>query len=241
LIIAVVSDVHSNLEALEAVLDDIRGLGAERIWCLGDIVGYGADPNAVCDRLVEAAQVSLAGNHDWAAVGKIDASSFNGAAAAAVAWTSGQLSTRTREWLSGLPLVHLADGTRLVHATPSDPAAWQYVFSAGDAEGELGTYQEPLCLVGHSHVPANFEADGLRVRVSRAEVVPLVAGRRYLINVGSVGQPRDGDPRAAFLVYDTERQELAHRRVAYDIEKAAAKILAAGLPPFLATRLARGA
>jgi diadenosine tetraphosphatase ApaH/serine/threonine PP2A family protein phosphatase len=240
LIIAIISDVHANLEALTTVLDDLRRQGAERVWCLGDVVGYGADPEAVCELVSATADPTLAGNHDWAAVGKMRVGYFNSAAAVAIDWTAAQLSEKSREWLVSLPLLRIEGEARLVHATPSDPAGWQYVLSSTDAEAELETYQETLCFIGHSHFPAVFESDGSRLRYLQDERVPLVAGRRYLVNVGSVGQPRDGDPRAAYLLYDTEGRELVRRRLEYDVETAARKILEAGLPDFLAQRLARG-
>jgi len=239
-IIAIISDVHANLEALETVLEDTGRQGAERLWCLGDVVGYGADPNPVCERIAAQADLAIAGNHDWAAVGKMKIGYFNSAAALAIDWTAEQLSDASREWLAGLPLMRLEGEARLVHATPSDPAGWQYVLSSPDAEAELGSYSETLCFIGHSHFPAAYESDGARLRYLPEERVPLVAGRRYLVNVGSVGQPRDGDPRAAYLLYDTEGRELVRRRLEYDIEAAAQKILQAGLPEFLAQRLQRG-
>jgi diadenosine tetraphosphatase ApaH/serine/threonine PP2A family protein phosphatase len=239
-IIAVISDVHANLEALSTVLEDVARQGAERLWCLGDVVGYGADPNPVCDRIAAQADVAIAGNHDWAAVGKLKVGFFNSAAALAIDWTADQLSETSREWLASLPLVRIEGEARLVHATPSDPAAWQYVLSKPDAEAELDAYQEPLCLIGHSHFPATYENDGAGTRYLPDERVTLVTGRRYLVNVGSVGQPRDGDPRASYLLYDTEGREIVRRRLEYDIDTAARKILEAGLPEFLAQRLQRG-
>lgn len=241
MIIAIVSDLHANLEALQVVLEDLERQGAERIWCLGDVVGYGADPNPVCDLIARRAEVVIAGNHDWAAVGKMRVGGFNSAAAAAVDWTAEQLDDKNREWLAGLPLLRIEDDVRLVHATPSNPADWQYVISETDAAAEFETYQETLCFIGHSHFPSVFETDGSRMRYLRDERVPVVTGRRYLVNVGSVGQPRDRDPRAAYLLYDTEGRLLIERRLPYDIDGAANKILAAGLPEFLAQRLYRGA
>ena len=241
MIVAVVSDVHSNLEALEAVLADAEKQGASKLWCLGDVVGYGADPNAVCERLKADAHAAVAGNHDWAACGKMTLGYFNSAAAAAAEWTAEQLSPSSKEWLASLPLEQVEDGVRLVHGSPSEPESWQYVLSVAEAEGELAAFPESVCLIGHSHFPGAFEGDGTRVRYSRTDRVRLLPSYRYLVNVGSVGQPRDGDPRACYLLLDTEKQEIVHRRVPYDIAAAQRKILGAGLPPFLATRLAQGA
>lgn len=239
--VAVVSDVHANLEALDAVLEDARRAGAEKIWSLGDVVGYGADPNAVVERLSKAADVAVAGNHDWAACGKMTLGFFNSLAKQAAEWTSESLTEASRRWLAALPLERVERGVRLVHASPSDPASWHYVLSEAVAEGELSTFDEALCLIGHSHFPGQFESDGARVHYHREPRFQLAAKRRYLVNVGSVGQPRDGDPRATYLLYDEKDKSLEHRRVAYDVEAAARKILDAGLPAFLAERLPRGA
>ncbi len=239
--IAVLSDVHANLEALEAVLADARAAGAGEIWCLGDVVGYGADPNPVVERLSDAATVAVAGNHDWAACGKMKLGYFNSMAALAAEWTSEVLSEASRRWLSALPLERVERGVRLVHASPSDPGAWLYVLSVSEAEGELSTFDERLCLIGHSHFPGQFEHDGAHVHYSREATLSLQANRRYLVNVGSVGQPRDGDPRATYLLFDWQRKELEHRRVPYDVDAASRKILDAGLPRFLAERLLQGA
>ena len=189
MIIAIISDVHANLEALQTVLEDVRRQGAERLWCLGDVVGYGADPNPVCDRIAAQADLAIAGNHDWAAVGKMKIGYFNSAAAVAIDWTAEQLSDPSREWLAALPLLRIEGEARLVHATPSDPAGWQYVLSSPDAEAELESYQETLCFIGHSHFPAVYESDGTGLRYLQDERVPLVAGRRYLVNVAASASP----------------------------------------------------
>lgn len=237
---AIVSDIHSNAEALNAVLDDARAQSAEEIWCLGDIVGYGADPDAVTERMKNESAVSVAGNHDWAACGLISTRFFNRHAAAAAEWTAHHSSRATLDWLAALPLLARRDGIVLVHATPSAPAAWNYCMQVEDALAEMESYTEPLCLIGHSHYPGAFERDGEEIRYTRAPELVLHEGRQYLVNVGSVGQPRDGDPRAAYALYDTESHRLRHVRVPYDVPGAQAKILAAGLPPFLASRLAAG-
>ncbi len=238
--IAVLSDIHANLEALEAVLDDARSHGAEAHWCLGDIVGYGADPDAVVDRLRALRAPCVAGNHDWAACGLTSTRQFNRHAAAAAEWTARSMRPENLEWLKALPLVERVDGTLLVHATPGEPAAWHYCMMVEDALDEMETYREDLCLIGHSHVPGAFERHQDEVRYTRAEDIALRPGRQYLVNVGSVGQPRDGDSRAAWLLFDTVERRLRHMRVAYDIAAAQAKIIAAGLPPWLASRLADG-
>ena len=239
--IAVISDVHANLEALDAVLADSKEQQTEMLWCLGDIVGYGADPNPVVERLAKQCDATVAGNHDWAACGKMELGYFNAAAAEAARWTADALTAKSKQWLDGLPLERVERGVRLVHASPSDPAAWLYVLSIGEASGEMSTFDENLCFIGHSHFPGNFEQQGDQLGYSRDGYVECRRDRRYLINVGSVGQPRDGDPRAAYVVFDPGTMEIWHRRVAYDIDGAHRKIIEAGLPPFLADRLLQGA
>jgi diadenosine tetraphosphatase ApaH/serine/threonine PP2A family protein phosphatase len=239
--IAIISDIHANMEALEAVMLDIREQKLDKeIWCLGDIVGYGADPNPVTERIAEEVDINIAGNHDWAAVGKMTLGYFNSAAATSAEWTHDNLTQENRDWLAALPLERVERDVRLVHGSPSDPAAWHYVLSIAEAEGEMSTYDEQLCLIGHSHFLGNFEQNGNNIDYNRGERIRCQKGRRYLVNVGSVGQPRDGDPRSAYVVYDTNTKEVWHRRVPYDVESAHRKILEAGLPRFLADRLLQG-
>jgi diadenosine tetraphosphatase ApaH/serine/threonine PP2A family protein phosphatase len=238
--IAVLSDVHANLEALEAVIADARGEGAEAWWCLGDIVGYGADPDAVVERVRGLNGPTVAGNHDWAACGLVSTRQFNRQAAAAAHWTAETMRPENLDWLKNLPLVERVDGVLLVHATPSEPAAWHYCMMVEDALDEMESYREELCLIGHSHVPGAFERHDEEVRYTRAQEMVLRPGRQYLVNVGSVGQPRDGDKRAAYMMFDTAERRLRHVRVEYDIPGAQRKILAAGLPPWLASRLGEG-
>jgi diadenosine tetraphosphatase ApaH/serine/threonine PP2A family protein phosphatase len=238
--IAVLSDVHANLEALEAVLADAKERGAEGHWGLGDIVGYGADPDAVVERMREIGGPAVAGNHDWAACGLVSTRQFNRQAALAAHWTARTMKAENLEWLKDLPLIERIDGTLIVHATPSEPAAWHYCMQVEDALDEMESYSENLCLIGHSHVPGAFERHDDEVRYTRAEEIVLHEGRQYMVNVGSVGQPRDGDKRAAYLLFDTVERRLRHVRVPYDIASAQRKILAAGLPPWLASRLGEG-
>jgi len=240
MIVAILSDVHSNGDALEAVLESARTEGCDTYWCLGDVVGYGAEPDRVVDRVRELGAVTVAGNHDWAACGKVSTRQFNKNAALAAAWTATNTRKDNLDWLAALPLVETRDHTRLVHATPSAPEEWNYCMRIDDAWIEMKSFEEMICMIGHSHYPGVFEKDGEEIRYTRAPSLRLREGRQYLVNVGSVGQPRDGDPRAAYAVHDTESGLLRHVRVTYDVEAAQAKILAAGLPPFLASRLAAG-
>jgi len=238
--VAVLSDIHSNGDALDAVLIDAKMQGAEAWWCLGDVVGYGAEPDKVVDLVRGLDAVTVAGNHDWAACGLVSTRLFNRHAAQAAEWTTQHTSPENLKWLAGLPLVELRENTRLVHATPSAPEDWNYCMMIEDALLEMDAFEEPLCLIGHSHYPGAFEKDGEDIRYTRAPQLRLRPGRQYLVNVGSVGQPRDGDPRAAYAMFETTTGLLEHMRVTYDVEAAQKKILEAGLPTFLANRLAAG-
>lgn len=238
--LAILSDIHGNLEALDAVLSDVDATGVGAIACLGDFVGYGASPNDCLDRLRPRLEAAVLGNHDAAALGRLRLGGFHTDAATTARWTVDQLTPEHREWLESLPYTLNWRGHRLVHATPSEPEEWHYVLSVADAEVEMSAYPERVGFIGHSHVPGAFDSDGTRVSYARGRTVRLHAGHRYLINVGSVGQPRDGDARAAWLWFDEERDALVHRRVEYDIERAASRIRDAGLPRFLAERLRWG-
>ena len=240
MIVAVLSDIHSNGDALDAVLESARTEGATSWWCLGDVVGYGAEPDKVVDKVRGLEALTVAGNHDWAACGKVSTRQFNKNAALAAAWTAQNTSAENLAWLAALPLVATADHARLVHATPSAPEEWNYCMRIDDAWLEMKAFEEMVCMIGHSHYPGVFEKEGEEIRYTRAPSLRLREGRQYLVNVGSVGQPRDGDPRAAYALFDTDSRLLRHVRVTYDVEAAQGKILGAGLPPFLASRLAAG-
>lgn len=241
--LAVISDIHANLEAFEAVSEHIGGQSVDKVVCLGDLVGYGADPNLCMDRVRELTQVVVAGNHDYASVEKTDSSRFNPLAREAIAWTSRMLLIDHRRYLERLPLsLELPEvGATLVHSTPSRPGLWWYLFSATEAALEFGSFQTQCCFVGHTHLPGAFvKHPGGEVSLVSVGKLRLQEGYRYLVNVGSVGQPRDGEPEAAYLVLDTEASTLDLHRVAYDVPTAQKKILQAGLPPVLAERLAHG-
>jgi len=232
--------VHANLEALEAVLADVERRGAADKVCLGDFVGYGASPNECLSLLRPQIEAAVLGNHDDAAVRPSGVEAFNPDAARAARWTAKALSSEHRDYLIHLPLTVAWRGVRLVHASPSDPAAWSYVFRPGEAVREMASCTEALCLVGHSHVPGTFEVRGTRATYTRTPFVEGVRDRRYLIVVPSVGQPRDGDPRAGYGVLDDEAREVRLFRVPYPVEKAQHRILSAHLPASLANRLALG-
>jgi predicted phosphodiesterase len=248
--ILLLSDVHANLEALDATLAAAPSFDV--VVNLGDIVGYGASPNEVSDRSRELGKFFVRGNHDKAATGVIELDDFNPMAAAAALWTRKELSPANLEWLRTLPQgpVSLPDfpNVQLVHGSPNDED--EYVVSLGDALAPLITLTNPLTFFGHTHLQGGFfangsSADGFRPEyrtVGQAESVPLQMkpSTRYLINPGSVGQPRDGDWRAAFALFDSEAQVVHFHRTPYNLKSAQDRIFAAKLPPRLATRLAAG-
>lgn len=237
---AILTDIHGNFDALEAVLADVERHRPASMICLGDFVGYGAAPNECIDRLRPGIEAAVAGNHDLAACGRIRLGYFNPDAAKAAEWTTEKLTDANLEYLRGLPFSVAWRGARLVHASPASPEEWHYVFSPNDAAYEMESVTEPVCFIGHSHFPGTFELAGERVTYTRGEIVHQRPGCRYLVNVGSVGQPRDGDPRAAYLLWDDLDGTLRHVRVDYDVEAARQRILDAGLPRFLGDRLTWG-
>ncbi len=239
---AILSDIHANLEALQAACSACAKRGVDRWICLGDIVGYGADPQACLEQIRGLTDLSLLGNHDAAAVGLVDLHYFNQHARQAAMWTAGQLASPERDYLAALPLTMACGDALYVHAEPRSPGEWGYVLSRSDALDALAATDARFCFIGHSHYP--FACIQFRTQVEMAEVpvgdFAIEKDRRYLINVGSVGQPRDGDPRSSFLIWDDERHILEFLRVPYDVDAAQRKILDAGLPSVLAQRLARG-
>ncbi len=237
---AVVSDIHGNLEALEAVLADLGPLAPAEILCLGDFVGYGASPNECIERLRPRIVEAVAGNHDLAACGRLKLGYFNPDAAQAARWTDESLTDENRAYLAGLPFAARRAGCLLVHASPAAPEDWNYVLSLADARFEMEAFEEPLCLIGHSHYPGTFHVGPQGVEYTRVPEVTLEAGHRYLVNVASVGQPRDGDARAGYLLWDDDAGGLRHVRLDYDVDGARRRILEAGLPRFLADRLQWG-
>ena len=238
--LAILSDIHGNLEALEAVLADVDGRGVGAVACLGDFVGYGAAPNECIERLRPRLDVAVLGNHDAASLGNLRLGSFQSEAASVARWTAGVLTAHSRAFLAGLDYALAWRGLWLVHASPSDPREWHYVLSLADAAEEMPAFDGRVCLIGHSHLPGVYAAGPGGLGYTRGTEVTLAEGHRYLVNAGSVGQPRDGDPRAAYLLVDEDAGTLTHVRVEYDIEGAMARIRAAGLPPFLAERLRWG-
>lgn len=240
--VAVISDVHGNRHALEAVLADIKRSDIDAIWCLGDLVGYGADPNDCVRLVLESSDICLAGNHDLAVTGDISLDEFSRGAAIAARWTQEVIRPEYLEALKVLDPQDRAKGIGLFHASPRDPV-WEYVLSALLAEMCFDRAEDSVNLIGHSHVALAFvkREDELATGESRRnnDEVSLVEGQ-WLLNPGSVGQPRDGDPRAAWLLLDNDRKLARWRRTEYDIAGAQAAIRAARLPESLAERLEYG-
>ena len=238
--IAVLSDIHANLPALDAVLAAIDG-ACDGLWVTGDIVGYGAEPDAVVDRLQEAEAIAVRGNHDHVAAGNPGAEWFNAAARAAVEWTATTIRDGTRGWLAELRPTRDQEGWRLVHGSPRDPL-WEYIDGPLAAAENLGATDPDRVAFGHTHVPTAFVADAGRVIMMRVvDGASLDLDERpTLLNPGSVGQPRDGDPRASYMILDPAANRVTWHRVPYDVATAAARIRAAGLPERLASRLAVG-
>jgi diadenosine tetraphosphatase ApaH/serine/threonine PP2A family protein phosphatase len=241
--IVIVADMHSNLEAFEAVLAHAAAGGpVDRLWCLGDVVGYAADPAACVALLRRYPHATVVGNHDLAAIGGLGTDDFNPVAARAATWTGEHLSPEEHRYLSSLPFVVVEDDFTLVHGSLRWPE-WEYLLSVEAAEEHFRLQETPYGLVGHSHVPfVAVQREGspsAMTPLQDGDVVELAA-TRLIVNPGGVGQPRDGDPRASYAVYDTGARTLTLHRVEYDLETAQRKIRKAGLPPYLAERLAHG-
>ena len=237
--VAVLSDIHANLPALDAVLAALPEVDA--IWQLGDVVGYGPDPVGVIDRLSSRSAGGVRGNHDAAALGELSTEMFNGDARTAVEWSGTRLTAGARAWLAALPTTHQVEGFTLVHASPRDPV-WEYVYSPAIAARAFDSLETDHCLVGHTHVPVVFrQSHGGIETVEPAIGKPLeLDERRAILNPGSVGQPRDGDPRASAMVLDTDAHTAVWLRVPYPIERTQAAMRSAGLPTRLVERLSFG-
>jgi predicted phosphodiesterase len=240
--IAVLSDIHGNLPALEAVLAALKPYDA--VWELGDIVGYGPQPDEVVARLVTEGATGVRGNHDSAAIGLLDTDAFNDDARTAVEWTADRIQPGTRDWLAALPLRVDSSPFTLVHGSPRDPT-WEYVYSAGVARANMPLFETPYCLVGHTHVPLVFRQRSRVESLGVREGTTFALGaERLIINPGSVGQPRDGDPRASAMLIDTDAGDgagtLEWHRVEYPIGQTQELMEQAGLPRRLAARLQFG-
>jgi len=239
----ILADIHGNLTALETVLRDVERDGSfDKIWCLGDIVGYGPQPHDCLALRRQYPLTCLAGNHDWAAAGKINTSDFNPEAAWACQWTAKQLNKEDVACLMNLPLSIHEGSFTLVHGSPREPI-WEYLLSIEAARDNFAYFSTPFCLIGHSHVPLIFrqlEENKRIVFESLGDQLVLDSGDRLIINPGGVGQPRDGDPRASYALYDTDDGAIHHRRVEYDIPRVQKMMAEQGLPRMLIQRLSYG-
>ena len=239
---AILGDIHANWDAFHAVLNDIQRQDVQKHLCVGDIVGYGAEPRKCIKAVREIHATCVAGNHDQAAIGRLDISYFNYHARQAVEWTRQHLSMANVEFLGGLELLAVADGLTLGHGTIHQPELFGYIETVFAAQQSFHQMTTPLAFLGHSHVPITFlENEGHdSVTYTQSTEIELRRTAKAIINVGSVGQPRDDDPRACYAVYDADAQTVELRRIEYDIESAQAKVRKAGLPDVLAARLALG-
>ncbi|MGQ9772770.1 metallophosphoesterase family protein [Chloroflexus sp.] len=241
--IVILSDVHSNIVALETVLADAGSFDA--LWCLGDTIGYGPAPNECVELIRHHAAITLTGNHDLACLGKISLNDFNPDARRANLWNGSQLTAANREWLLPLPPARSADDHYyLAHGSPREPI-WEYLLMPSQAIANLEWFSEPVCFIGHSHVQFAFrcsrnDSHCERIMPEADSQLALTADARYFINPGSVGQPRDHDPRAAYVILDTDRQTVTFKRVAYDIKQVQQQMRDNGLPPALIYRLSVG-
>ena len=236
----VFGDIHSNIEALDAVLRALDSERCDELYCFGDVIGYGADPKECLDRIRSRGIVTVAGNHDLAAVGRFDINCFNSAARDAILYSISRLSTGDLEYLTGLPLSRETQDFTLVHASPHKPENFDYIFTVTHAEEVFREAQFPLAFIGHSHIPLVFYQDPGLTDYSFATEFYLRRFRRIIFNCGSVGQPRDGNADACYVIFDTSIAKIRLSRVSYDVDSAAQKILAAGLPSILAERLYKG-
>lgn len=235
------SDIHSNLEAFQAVIAEAKKEGADQYILLGDLVGYGPNPNECIQEAINFANISIAGNHDHAALGLTEVTFFNNYAQSAIFWTRRLLTPKSWLYLEKLPMSQEGENTLFIHATIKDPPLWGYIFSPLEALDNFNFFTQQVCFIGHSHFPTIYVLDptGNCQQIPFTQLV-LEEGYRYIINDGSVGQPRDRNPKACYVVYDTTTKKVELRRVAYDYAITQEKILAAGLPPYLANRLAFG-
>jgi len=240
---AIIADIHANLAAFMAVLVDIERRGeADEVWCLGDIVGYGPEPHQCIELLRQTNHICVAGNHDLAAIGEVDTFEFNPDAAAACQWTARQLTTQDIAYLKKLPLVTEKGDFTLVHGSPRQPS-WEYILSISAAKENFAYFKSKFCLVSHSHVPLIFrytKTGSCSFSQFSTNKELALGEERLIINPGAVGQPRDGDPRASYAIYDSETRKVNLYRVPYDIAATQAKMVEQRLPIRLVARLSHG-
>lgn len=236
------SDVHANLTALDAVLEEAAPF--DRVWCLGDIVGYGPDPNECIDRIRSLPGLQcVKGNHDAAILGEIPIRAFNQEARDSLTWLESQLSQENKDWLAGLDEQVIIDQVTLVHGSPRNPV-WEYIMDLSSGRENMSRFDTQICLVGHTHLPSIYTKEGSTPQSTRhyplSEGEPFRISRKSILNPGSVGQPRDNDPQSSYLLYDDEMDQWLFKRVTYDVGQVQDRILAAGLPKRHAYRLAEG-
>jgi len=239
--LAIFADIHANIDALDAVLNDAREKGATDFICVGDVVGYNAAPNECLDTVRKLNAAIVRGNHDHYCSNDEHLEDFHPLAANVVSWTRQQLGAERQAWLRDLPLHAFHQGITLVHSTLDMPERWGYVFDEIEAEAHFSYQNTQVCFNGHTHVPVFFEKRGTVIeRKDATGEIQMQLGKKYFINTGSVGQPRDNDPRASYCIYEVTKRRITFRRVAYDIAAAQKRIKAAGLPDRLSQRLANG-
>jgi predicted phosphodiesterase len=232
---AILGDIHANLEALETVLKDARNEQVTHYCCVGDVVGYGASPKE-CLEIIRGMNCPVVkGNHDEKAAEFVEETGFNSTAANAIRWTAAQLSDDERQWLRNLKFTRYVESFTIVHATLDMPQKWEYVLDKFAATSSFTYQKTAVCFYGHTHRPAVFIRDGM-VRAGSFDGLKVEPGKKYFVNVGSIGQPRDGNPLAAYVIYDMVSNSLTLKRLPYDVRKAQEKILAASLPEYCATR-----
>jgi diadenosine tetraphosphatase ApaH/serine/threonine PP2A family protein phosphatase len=240
--LAFISDIHANLEALEAVLADIDGRDVDDIYCLGDVVGYGANPNECADIISRRCKSVLLGNHDAVATGLLTTQHFNVHARIAIEWTAETLTPENKKFLAAQPLVKTTDTLTMVHATPYQPGMWYYITSLEEAYFNFQSFDTNICLVGHTHIPMIIALDDEEIYVHQEKNIVFKdrENLRLLINIGSVGQPRDRNPKCSYGILDTEEGRISLYRVPYDIAKTQSKMKKIKMPDFLVNRLAEG-
>lgn len=238
--IGIFSDIHGNAHALRRVLEELEKCDVDFLLCCGDVVGYGADPNECVEILRERKIPTIAGNHDFAALNLVDVNYFNDIAREAILWTRQELTQDNLDWLKELPLSIEMDGMLFVHASPQQPENWNYIITMGQARAGFQHFTQSICFIGHSHTPFIVENNNGELHCPETPLVQCRNNCRYLVNVGSVGQPRDRNPEACYAVYDLESRTIEIRRTSYDMTGAQESILSRGLPPELAERLAYG-
>ncbi|MCP4582584.1 MAG: metallophosphoesterase family protein [candidate division Zixibacteria bacterium] len=235
------SDVHANVEALKAVILDFRVEKIDRIFFLGDAVGYGPNPNECVELIDEISEIKLMGNHDSAALGLMNTEYFNQYATESIDWTKESLAQKTIDIMSGFEITAQLDDCMMAHSSPKEPNKWHYILDMDDVKENFESFDKQICMVGHTHRPfiVSQNKDGDCI-ISHKHEERINKERRYLINIGSVGQPRDGDPRSCYLIYDDEVQLIKTKRVAYDLDNTQKRMAEHGLPDYLIERLAVG-